>query len=241
MRARVVAPLVAALLGITGGTVTALVVDKDSKGPDKPTALEDPLGLGIPMVRLDCSPDKGILILGFGDTRPALQAAKVENPSGEPSYLETSDSCDTIYGPERRDVQPKYAVFLGPFDNLIAPCELRMDPTRRGDFVTALKSGNSDTVKCVCVLPDSADRPTLSVGMSTTEENAVWIRSLQGMLSDANDEVFPSKWVTGVYDQRTADRVAEFQDASHSSSDRGVVVDDTWGLLTTRLCDNYDF
>jgi hypothetical protein len=240
MRARVAAPLVAALLGITGGTVTALVAGADGKGTGEP-AIEDPLGLGIPLVRLECSPGKGILVLGFGDTRPPLQAAQAGNPAGHPSYLETEESCPTIYGSARKEQQPRYAVFLGPFDDLVEPCTLRMDPARRGDFVTALRSGNSDTVKCVCVLPDSADRPTLRVGMTPTEGNAVWVRSVQGMLSDADDDRFPPAWVTGVYDRRTADRVADIQATSRSGSDPGVVDDDTWALLTTRLCDNYDF
>lgn len=242
MRARLLAPLVAAVVGIVAGTTTALVtVDSPDRTTDEPEAITDPLGLRIPLVRLDCSPGSGILILGFGDSAPALLAAKAENPSGDPSYLETSRSCDTVYGPERRQVQPKYAVFLGPYDGLEEPCRLRMDPVRRGDFVTNLQSGNTDSVKCVCVLPDSADRPTLEVGMAASDADAVWTRSLQGMLSDADPERFPRAWITGTYDQRTADRISEFQETSRVKSERGVVDDDTWGLLTTRLCDNYDF
>jgi hypothetical protein len=241
MRSRVVAPLVSALVGIAAGMTTALVtVDSSDRTTDEPE-VADPLGLRIPLVRLDCSPGSGILILGFGDSAPALLAAKAENPSGSPSYLETSRSCDTIYGPERKQEPPKYAIFLGPYDDLATPCRLRMDPVRRGDFVTHLQSGNTDSVKCVCVLPPSADRPTLRVGMPESDDAAVWIRSLQGMLSDADPERFPRTWITGLYDQRTADRIIEFQETSRVKSERGVVDDDTWGLLTTRLCDNYDF
>ncbi|MBJ7358158.1 hypothetical protein [Nocardioides sp.] len=242
MRARVLAPLVAALVGIAAGTSTALLASDPPTAPrDEPQALADPLGLGIPLVELECAPDQGVLILGFGDSSPALRAAIAENPSGDPSYLETAASCDTIYGPERQAEPPRYAVVLGPFDDLREPCRLRMDPVRRGDFVTALRSGNQQSVKCVCVLPDSAERPTLRVGMPETDADSVWVRSLQGMLFDANDKRFPRDWVTGSYDQRTADRVAEYQDSSQVKSDRGVVDDDTWGLLTTRLCRNYDF
>ena len=242
MRARVAAPLVAALVGIAAGTTTALVTGPSTDGgPDGPAAVTDPLGLNMPLVRLECAPGRGILILGFGDTAPALRAAKADNPDGEPRYLETARSCDTIYGPERQAQPPTYAVFLGPYDDLVEPCRKRMDPDRRGDFVTHLQSGNTDTVKCVCVLPDSADRPDLEVGMDASDEDAVWVRSLQGMLADADEDRFPGTWITGDYDQRTADRVIEFQDSSRVDSERGVVDDDTWGLLTTRLCDNYDF
>jgi len=239
MRARVVAPLVAALLGITGGTVTALVTT-DGKESEKPSVLDDPLGLGIPKVTLECAPNQGVLVLGFGDTSPALRTAIKDNPSGDPSYVDTSESCDTIYGPERRTAPPKYAVILGPFDDLIAPCRLRMDPVRRGDFVTALRSGNEMTVKCVCVLPPSADRPTLRPGLVRTEANAVWVRSLQGMFSDILVDDFPQDWVTGVYDQRTVDVVKNYQRSSGRDVN-GVVDDATWQLITTRICDNYDF
>ncbi len=239
MRARVVAPVVAALLGIAGGTVAALATDAD---PERPGATQDPLGLGIPLVELECRPGQGILILGFGDTSPALRAAMADNPAGDPRYLDTSESCDTIYGPERKEVPPQYAVFLGPYDDLREPCALRMDPARTGDFVTNLRSGNDVSVKCVCVLPDSAGRPTLSVGMDESDESAVWVRSLQGMLVDADEERFNRKWVTGTYDQRTADRVIEFQETtSVVRSDPGVVDDATWRLLAQRLCPNYDF
>jgi hypothetical protein len=242
MRARVLAPLVSALVGIAAGTTTALVtVDSSDGTTTEPEAITDPLGLGIPLVRLDCSPGSAILILGFGDSAPPLRAAKAENPEGDPSYLETSRSCDTIYGPERKQEPPKYAIFLGPYDDLAAPCRLRMDPVRRGDFVTHLQSGNTDSVKCVCVLPPSAGRPTLRIGMPESDEAAVWVRSLQGMLSDADETRFPRAWITGTYDQRTADRIIEFQESSRVKSEPGVVDDDTWGLLTTRLCDNYDF
>jgi hypothetical protein len=240
MRARVIAPLVSALVGIVAGTMTALMTLDRDDGSETPET-SDPLGLGIPFVRLDCDPQKGILILGFGDAAPALLAAMADNPAGDPAYLETAQSCDTIYGPERQAKPPRYAVFLGPFDDLQTPCRLRMDPVRRGDFVTKLQSGNSDSVKCVCVLPSSADRPTLRVGMARTDANAVWVRSLQGMLSDADPERFPRDWITGTYDQRTADRIIDFQETSRVSSPLGVVDDDTWGLLNTRLCDNYDF
>lgn len=241
MRARVVAPLVAALIGIAGGSVTAVVLDDEQAAPDRPAAITDPLGLGIPLVRLACNPAQGVIVLGFGDTAPALRTAIKDNPAGDPSYLETADSCDTIYGPERKKEPPTYAVVLGPYDDLIEPCRLRMDPVRRGDFVTALRSGNAMSVKCVCVLPDSADRPDLRVGMTPTEENRVWIRSLQGMFNDFDEESFPRDWVTGIYDQRTADRVREFQETSFVDDEPGTVDDATWQLLTTRMCGRYDF
>jgi peptidoglycan hydrolase-like protein with peptidoglycan-binding domain len=242
MRASVVAPLVAALVGVVAGTTTALVtVESATEKEDPPAQVVDPLGLGIPMVRLECDPRKGVLVLGFGDTSAALQAAKSDNPEGDPSYVDTAESCDTIYGPERRVDPPRYAVILGPFDDLEEPCRLRMDPVRRGDFVTALRSGNQMTVKCVCVLPDSADRPDLEPGMNATDADRVWVRSLQGMFNDKLGEEFPNGWVTGDYDERTAARVRAYQETSTVDSEPGVVDDETWRLLKTRLCGDYEW
>jgi hypothetical protein len=241
VRARVVAPLVAALLGITGGTLTGVLTSGDPDDPVPPAAVRDPLGLGIAMVTLECAPDHGVLVLGFGDTAPALRAAKADNPSGDPSYVDTTESCDTIYGPERRVDPPRYAVVLGPFDSLEEPCELRMDPARRGDFVTHLREGNSVTVKCVCVLGDVAGRPELRPGMSPSAADRVWIRSLQGMLNDALGDGFPREWVTGDYDDNTVAAVRTYQESSGFRSALGVVDDETWTLLKTRICKTYDF
>jgi len=242
MRTRVLAPVVAALVGIAAGTVTALVtVDAVDGDPDGSETVADPLGLKVPFVELECEPGTGVLVLGFGDTSPALRAAIADNPDGDPSYLDTTTSCDTIYGPERRAEAPRYAVILGPFDSLEEPCALRMDPARRGDFVTNLRSGNEMSVKCVCVLKDSADRPDLELGMTPTAADRVWIRSLQGMFNDALDEEFPQEWVTGDYDERTAARVRQYQESSTVDSVPGVVDDETWTLLKTRICDDYDF
>jgi hypothetical protein len=244
VRARIAAPILAAVIGITGGAVTAIATTGDKDPPTTPTAIENPLGLTIPYVTLECSPDHGVLVLGFGDTRPSLLAAIGDNPDGDPSYLDTEESCDTIYGPERRDTQPAYAVVLGPFDDLAEPCRLRMNPERRGDFVTALRSGNDTTVKCVCVLGDEAGRPELRLGMEPTDQDAVWIRSLQGMLADADEgkpDGFKDAWVNGAYDQRTASRVQAVQESSNGNYELGAVNNATWGLLKTRLCGNYDY
>lgn len=236
------APLVAALVGVVAGTTTALVtVEPSSEQREQPGAMVDPLGLGIPLVRLECAPGKGVLVLGFGDTSPALLAAIADNPDGDPSYLETAESCATVYGPERRLEPPTYAVVLGPFDDLAEPCVLRMDPVRRGDFVTNLRAGNQMSVKCVCVLKDSASRPDLEPGMTPSDADRVWIRNLQGMFNDVDGEDFPQEWVTGDYDQRTVDRVRAYQASSTVDSEPGVVDDETWTLLKTRICDSYDF
>lgn len=240
MRARVAAPLVAALVGIAAGTSTALMTGPEDPAEDGPAAIEDPLGLGIPEVRLDCAPGKGVLVLGFGDTSPPLRAAVAANAAEDLTYVDVAGSCDTTFGPERQEQAPAYAVVLGPYDDLVEPCTVRMEPEHRGDFVTHLQDGNEISVKCVCVLPHTSG-PDLRLGMAASRADAVWIRSLQGMLSDVDDETFPKKWITGVYDERTESRVRDYQEVSNVSSPPGVVDQDTWRLLQTRICPRYDF
>ncbi len=239
MRARVVAPLVAALVGIVAGTATALVaVDASTDEPD-PGSTTDPLGLGIPLVRLACAPGQGVLVLGFGETSGALREAKGDNPRDlDLTYVETAESCDTQYGPERFDKQPTYAVVAGPYADLDEPCELRMTPDYKGDSVTALRAGNEITVKCVCVL-DAAAAPVLRPGMIADEDAMVWIRSLQQMLVD-NKRLVMDK-VTGVYDEPTEDAIRELQERSSVTSPPGVVDRPTWDLVQRRTCDFYSF
>ena len=64
MRARVVAPVVAAVLGIGGGVATAIVVSADDERGT--TSFSDPLHLGIPLVDQSCS-GESILVVGYGN------------------------------------------------------------------------------------------------------------------------------------------------------------------------------
>lgn len=239
MRARIVAPLVAAVLGITGGAVTAVLTDADDGRPDpSDTSLEDPLGLGIPMVTLECRPGRGVLILGYGDTSGRLVAAIADNRDLDVRYVDTARSCDTNFGPERL-AKPDYAVISGPYDDLDEPCTLRMTPEHRADFVTNLRDGNEISVKCVCVLPETA-APELTPGMTADDTEAVWIRSLQGMLHDLDPERFPQNGTTGIYDEATETRIRELQSTSTVAPD-GVVDTATWNLVRRRTCATYDF
>lgn len=238
MRAQVLAPLVAALVGIAAGTTTALVTGAASDGePDTPTTINDPLGLGIPLVRYECT-GEGLLVLGFGDTSGALREAKAGHDDLDLSYLETADSCDTNFGPERLVTKPTYAVVAGPYPaDLEQPCALRMTPEYRGDFVTALRDGNEISVKCVCVL-DASAAPVLRPGMTATDADTVWIRSLQQILVDR--EKLTKKQVTGKYDQRTEAAIRDYQTGSTATVD-GIVDEDTWTLVKRRTCRHYDF
>jgi peptidoglycan hydrolase-like protein with peptidoglycan-binding domain len=239
MKARVLAPLVAALVGIVAGTSTALVTVGASDGrdgSDDPETITDPLGIGIPLVAYECT-GEGLLVLGYGESSGAMREGMAGNQDLGLSYLETAESCDTNFGPERFEAKPTYAVVAGPYAGLDEPCAIRMTPEHRGDSVTALRDGNQISVKCVCVL-DASDAPLLQLGMEATDEDVVWIRSLQQMLVDR--EKLTKQQVTGVYDRPTEAVIREYQSGSTATVD-GVVDEDTWGLVKSRTCRHYDF
>ena len=238
MRARVVAPLVAAILGIGGGVATALVVPGDD--PAAPSTYNDPLHLDIALVDQECS-GASLLVVGYGDSVAPLGTAASENKDDGARYLRTDSSCDTIMGPEDA-ATPKYAVYLGPFDTLGAACSERMTPEHRADFVTVLSGGNEQLVKCPCVLKPSA-APELDPLMGDpTPEETVWIRSLQSMLNDYDPKKFPRTSITGRYDEATVQRVTEIQhEQSGTTVQDGYVDAATWQILTDRICRIYTY
>jgi len=237
VRARLIAPLVAAVLGISGGIATALVVPEDDDAP-RASTLNDPLHLDIPLVDQDCSGD-ALLVIGYGDTAAPLGSAAAGHRTAR--YLRSDASCPTALGPERRPT-PKYVVYLGPYDTRREPCELRMSGDAGGNFfVTVLHSGNTELVKCPCELPRDAG-PELFVGMAETQESVIWTRSLQAMLHDYDAERFPQTAVTGDYDAPTAARVTEFQhEAPGKLTIDGRVDPTTWGIITERICRTYSY
>jgi hypothetical protein len=232
----VVAPLVAAVLGIGGGVATALAVSGDD--PADPAA-SDPLHLGIPLVDQACSGDS-LLVIGYGNSVAPLSSAVANTGKEGLRYLRSDRSCDTVLGPERKP-SPAYVVYRGPYDSRADPCEIRMSGEESGSFVTVLRSGNEQLVKCPCEIPSSL-APRLTVGMDADQAETLWIRGLQAMFHDDAPTAFPHEAITGAYDQRTSDRVALFQDdAPGKVTTRGVVDPTTWGILTDRLCRNYDY
>jgi hypothetical protein len=62
------------------------------------------------------------------------------------------------------------------------------------------------------------------------------------MFHDDDPQGFPRTAITGDYDQPTADRVTTFQDrAPGKVTTPGEVDETTWGILTGRLCRQYDY
>jgi hypothetical protein len=231
MRARVVAPLVAAVLGIGCGVAVALAVPDDS-------ATSDPLGLGIPLKNQGCS-DDSLLVIGYGNS-VALSTAVANSDHQGLRYLRSADSCDTVLGPEGQPT-PAYVVYRGPYSTKSEPCEIRMSGDEPGSVVTRLRAGNEQLVKCPCEIPRS-QAPHLVVGMDADQSDTLWIRALQVMFNDDDPSAFPRSAITGKYDERTSQRVQVFQrQASGKVTVPGEVDETTWGIITGRLCRTYDY
>jgi peptidoglycan hydrolase-like protein with peptidoglycan-binding domain len=231
----VVAPLVAAVLGIGGGVATALVVPAD----DEPSteAVSDPLHLNIPLADLDCS-GQSILVVGYGNSVPPLSSAVANSSEDDLHYLSSAGSCATLLGPEDK-ASPTYVVYSGPYDSPRDPCEVRMSGEEPGSFVARLREGNTQLVKCPCEIPGT-DAVRLYPDMPVDASAKLWIRGLQAMFNYDDAEDFPKSRITGDYDEFTQARVTVFQDnAPGKSTQPGIVDATTWGILTDRLCRNY--
>ena len=238
MRARVVAPLVAAVLGIGGGVATAIVVPEVDAARDDP-AVSDPLHLRIPLADLDCT-GESILVVGYGNSVPPLSSAVANSATDGLHYLESVSSCETLLGPEDKET-PTYVVYAGPYDSPRDPCDIRMSGEEPGSFVARLREGNDELVKCPCEIP-GADAVRLYPDMPSDASAKLWVRGLQAMFNDDDGEGFPRSAITGVYDDFTQARVTAFQDNAPGKATRPGIVDDvTWGILTDRLCRNYDY
>jgi hypothetical protein len=245
-----VALFASALVGIVAGTVVGLTTGSpgqssadDPGGPTgSPSASgspSDPLGLGIPLENLDCDGEK-ILVVGWGDADDAgeLNNAASANAESGAKYLDTSQSCNTLYG-DADQVPPTYAVYIGPFDNISGPCAMQMTPAHARDTVTNLKPGVKIHVQCLCVL-NPVTFPKLVLGMHATTKDGVYIRALQQLLVDA--QLLGPKRVTGQYDEKTAGVVDRLQQLNAiSASPPGSVNEATWQMMRDKGCLNYDF
>jgi hypothetical protein len=244
-----IALLVSALVGVTAGVIVGISSGspgassadpggptQSSSQPASPTST-DPLGIGAPLVNLDCTGQK-ILVVGSGETTGALTNAVSANPGADVKYLETAKSCNTLYGAEKQD-PPAYVVYLGPFDTTSEPCSLRMSIDHKNDVVTNLKPNVKIHVQCLCVL-DPATFPELAVGMRPTTQDGIYIRALQRLLVDIGQN--PHAHITGVYDAQTAKMVRPLQQLNAIQvSPPGLVETSTWQMLRDRGCVNYDF
>ncbi len=248
-RARILVPLVAGVVGLVGGVVTALAVpDRTRLGNAEDAGADDPLHLGIALVDLDCT-GAPVLVVGRGDSAPPLMASIADNPDLPLRYLRTDRSCATLWAPESQGA-PEYVVYAGPYDGMSEPCERRMSADNKGDVVTNLTAGNDLFVKCLCVLP-VAQFPDLEPGMAVDPGSGIWVRSLQSLLSDLDAKhvaagrtgtYFRPRDITGVYDEPTQQRIRTYQPLRDiSPTEYGRVLAPTWNALLDDACKLYDF
>jgi hypothetical protein len=243
-----VALLVSALVGIAAGVIVGVSTGSPSPGsadPGGPTgspsasgSAKDPLGLGIPLVNIDCTGQK-ILVVGYGDDAGGeLNNAVSANRGRDVKYLEPTESCNTLYG-EPDQVPPTYVAYLGPYDTTSGPCAEQMTPAHSRDTVTNLKPGVKIHVECLCVLEPAA-LPRLKLGMAATSKDGVYIRALQQQLADI-EQLGPGH-VTGIYDEKTS-RIVDRLKAINAipTTTPGLVDQQTWLMLRDRACQNYDF
>lgn len=238
-------PVAAGVLGLLAGVITALVAADDHEGSDPIT---DPLHLGIPLINLECSGD-ALLLVAQGSSLPPLAASVANFPELDLRYLRPDESCATLYAPQSQGI-PDYVVYAGPYDAMSEPCELRMRAEHKGDAVTNLRAGNESFVKCLCALPVAAF-PDLTPGLDADPAIANYVRSLQSMLVDLDNQreddgepgpYFKTSGVTGRYDEATQARIEAYQaEGVFSESERGSVHSATWKALTDDACKLYDF
>lgn len=241
-----IALLVSALVGVTAGVVVGFTTtgespdataDDPTPGSTSSASPTDPLRLGVPLRNLDCTTEK-ILVVGYGETSGALESAVQTNSDSDAKYLETAESCNTLYGPENEPA-PKYVVYIGPFDTTSEPCGLRMSVDHKGDAVTSLKPGQKTHVPCLCVLRP-ADFPVLSIGMHPSTRDGIYVRALQQMLLDIG--LITANHVTGYYDQETANVIERLQKLNALTPAKyGTVEKLTWNQIIDRGCVGFDF
>jgi hypothetical protein len=229
--------VLAALVGIAGGVMTAIVAPGASDPGSGPAEVNDPLRLGIPQVSLSSCTDEAVLVLGVGDSAAALTPIVSDAGDDGARYLRTDESCETLWAPG--DEEPLYVVYRGPYDSEAEPCRQALD----GDegTVTNLSSGNETFVQCACVLPTAELEGIVPPDPDAVDQvpaPIAWVQVLQSMLSDLEG---PDVEVNGVYDDATIQRVRDFQRSRSILPADGKVGVRTWGELRDQLCGTYDF
>lgn len=240
MRARVAALVTAVVVGSGGGVVTALLTTSAPAGPD-----EDPLGIGAPMVNLECT-GQPVLIVGAGDTAAALRPAVVNSPPDEDvRYLDATRSCDARWTAERSTKEPRWVAYVGPGDATDL-CLDRLSIEHKGDNVTFLKAGSAQRAECLCEVPSEA-APRLEPGQEPDPETDIWIRSMQSVFATIDESrpgVDPAEMteddVTGQYDRRTRARVDALLEAN-SMPPTGVADRFVWERLVRTGCQLYSY
>lgn len=240
-RARLVALLLALLLGAGGGVTAALVAADDGR-----VAQADPLGLGIPYADLDCTGEP-VLVVASGDSAGALRPAIVNSTAREEvRYLDAEKSCTARWVAERSNATPRWVAYIGPGDSQEL-CERRMSAEHRGDNVTFLRAGSQHRAECLCeVRLEKA--PVLRPGTVSEGATVIWIRALQNMFAmyDASrgrtePPALTEDDMSGFYDRRTIARVKAYEVMQNESDVDGTMTTFLWERLADSACGLVDY
>ncbi|MEO5853315.1 MAG: hypothetical protein ABIQ15_12450 [Nocardioides sp.] len=224
---RMVALVVAAVLGVSGGIGAALISSNR-------TEFVDPLGLGVPLVNVDCTGDT-LIIVGRGDIRAPLSQSVVDWPTAK--YLDTTKSCDTAY-PQARGETPRYVAYLPAYGGPEAACEDRMTAENKGNFITRMRAGNEVGVNCACELELSV-LPAIGEGQELTPVSSMWIYLYQGMLAKVPG-LAPDVRQNFRFDEDTVAATRDLQ-SGDGLNPFGYLDADTWNVLRNKVCDRYDY
>ena len=211
----------AAVIGVSGGAVTAFFAQDDE------TVAADPLELGIPMENVDCTGETLILV-AVGDTRAALAPSVRDSDDLDVKYLRPDESCDTAY-PRREGT---YAAYLA-YPSLEAACAARMTNVHKDDFVTRMRDGNVDQVMCPCEL-DRTTLPEIGEGREPTTESRMWTSMYQWMLVEL-DRLDSDAVSLGTFDEQTIAATRTFQ-GNNNLNPLGYVDQDTWAAVRDKAC-----
>jgi putative peptidoglycan binding protein len=221
-KAHLLAVAASALLGLAGGVVGGLVVDRNADGPD-------PLGLGVAQVNLSCTGDT-LLVVARGDSDAELGSA-VATEGKDVRYLDTSQSCDTAWVTEGKPA-PRYVAYLGPYASPSIACPIRMTATHAGSAVVKLVAHTPEPEQCLCYV-SRASLPTLRVGTEPTDVTSIYVRAMQRMLTDIGLNAPDHQ--NGLYDLRTRQQIRRLQH-NNELTVNGDMNPRTWQLLIHHGC-----
>jgi hypothetical protein len=221
IRTRVTAVLAATVLGVAGGVATAVVTAEDGATP-----YADPLGIGSPMVNLECTGEP-VLVIANGEAAPALVSAISNLPEDE------------------RSQAPTWVAYLGPGSRRDL-CLDRMAPHHQGDNVTFLNAGSTVRATCLCEVGGD-DAPRLYPGMPSDSGTVIWVKALQNMFVSIDEdrrrppaEALTEDDLTGQYDERTVARVKHFGEATGNRTD-GIVDAQLWKRIKDSGCSDLEY
>lgn len=232
--------LVAALLGIGGGILTAKLPGEEqvSEHPERLTPEQDPQGFGGELRNLACDPAgrETIVAVGWGNLYGSINPPLQQWPGSR--YLDTRESCRTQW-PEIDGQVPRYVVYLPTFPDAAEACAERMTAAHVGDFATTLREGNTVPVVCPCAMSPEA-MPELRPYVRLSTQSRMFADSYRRMLTDAQF-LQPNREVPRGHFGRDLESATRDLQSDNGLMPSGIVDAQTWATIQSEACELYDF